>query len=308
MPEKSRKVLGSDSDEAQTARVVDMQHPGATFTNQLPDMGMVQERLFRSMRANIFQVTRQSITVHDDPSDIVAHDEFLSGDLPSAVMYGIIEMPPIRGLALAMVDGALLAALVDNLFGATQTMARAGDARQSGELSNMELRIGNRLMDIIVRTLDETFQAQIPVAMTLLRVETHSALASVAEAADPYLIMPATISLSTGEGHVKIALPYRGLEPHREALTAPIGSNVHNEADVIWQDQIRTALGEASLEIGIEVGTSNISVHVLKALSVDDVLPLKLHDGARLVCGGVSVAAARYGSLAGNYGVMIDDE
>lgn len=308
MRDGSYTLIEPDSSDAAEAERLDMINRGATFTNRLPDMGAVLERLFRAYRTNVYQDLRWSVSLSDETTDLVAHDDFLTSASANSVLYGVIDLPPIRGLTLAIIDGSLLAAFVDSLFGAPSGLKGTGYECQSSDLSNMETRIGNRLMNITAKTLEDTFKSQIAVTASLVRTETHSALASVGDAADPYCILSALISLPTGDGRVSIAIPYRGLEPYREALSAPIGGNMQHEADKLWREQIRRALGSAPLTLGVEIGTSKVPVHALKTLGVGDVLPVKLHDGAHLTYAGTSIATGRYGAHEEKYGVMIDDE
>ncbi|GHD98138.1 hypothetical protein U879_11715 [Defluviimonas sp. 20V17] len=288
----------------ETYQAIDLLHPETVFVNRLPDMTGVVERLFRHFRALLFQEFRYTLQSADGQFRILSHDEYL-GNRPGYNLYGILALPPVKGLSLVILEGSLLAALVDELFGAS---APAGPEQARGQISIMETRIGRRLVEMVVTSINVAFQQYFPVAAEIVRTEGFSALASVADAAEPFCVLSTTLGLSTGEGSVSIAIPYRGLEPFSEVLGAPMGGESQKEAHSQWIDRIAASIDTVPVEIAFEIGTTQLSAGALGALAEGDILPLALHRDARAIIGGAAVGTITYGAVGTNYGVYFAND
>lgn len=286
------------------AKAVDLLNPARQFVNRLPDMSGIVERLVRNFRTQLFQDFRLNAQSVEGEFDIITHDEYLT---PRAgyQLFGILNIQPIRGLSLITIEGTLLAALVDELFGAS---APASTALARPQISNMEARIGRRLIDMLGKALQAAFQQYFTIQVELVRTEGYAALATVGDAADPYCSMRARVALPTGEGAISLALPYRGLEPHREILGSPAGGQAEMEARSYWADRITEAIESVPVEVGFEIGIIALSARSLSTLGVGDVLPLTFHRNARAMIGGAPVATVRYGAVGQSYGVCFSHD
>lgn len=285
--------------EAAQFTKIDLLNPETVFVNRLPDMTVVQERLFRHFKTLLFQEFRRNVDSTDDVFHIVSHDEYLS-HRGGCNLYGIMNIAPIKGLSLVTIDGHLLAAVVDDIFGAD---APAPLDSGRNELSRMENRIGKRLMNMMVASVSTAFQQYFEVSAEIVRTEGFSALASVGDAAEPFCAMSTKLSLPTGAGTLSIAMPYRGLEPFREILGSPMGGRGQQDASSLWADRIEAAVDNVPIEIAFEIGTVSLPARNLATLAVGDVLPLTFHRNARAMIGGTSIAEIRYGAVDLNYGV-----
>ncbi|MDA3888300.1 MAG: FliM/FliN family flagellar motor switch protein [Allgaiera sp.] len=288
----------------ETSHTIDLLKPETVFVNRLPDMTGVVERLFRHFRALLFQEFRYTLQSADGQFRILSHDEYL-GNRPGYNLYGILALPPIKGLSLVILEGPLLAALVDELFGAS---APAEPDQTRAQISIMESRIGRRLIEMIVTSVNVAFEQYFPIAAEIVRTEGFSALASVADAAEPFCVLSTTLSLSTGTGSVSIAIPYRGLEPFSEVLGAPMGGESQKEAHSQWVDRIAASIDNVPVEVAFEIGSIQLSAGALAALSEGDVLPLTLHHDARAIIGGAAVGTITYGADGANYGVYFGND
>lgn len=288
----------------ETPEKIDLLTPSTVFVNRLPDLTAVVERMFRHFRTLLFQEFRYNLQAVEGRYGIVSHDEYLGGR-NGYNLYGILNISAIKGRSLIILEGALLAALVDDLFGADRPTPPELDQPQ---ISIMETRIGRRLMDMLVTSLNVAFQQYFEANAEILRTEGFAALASVGDAAEPFCVISGALSLATGGGTIAIGIPYRGLEAHREVLGAPIGAQAEKEAQSQWADRVAAAVDDVPIEIGFEIGTVPMSAGAIAALAVGDVLPLTLHRSARAVVGDTSVGPITYGAVGSNYGVYFGND
>jgi flagellar motor switch protein FliM len=282
---------------------VDLIHPESVFVNRLPDMTTVRERVFRQFKNKLFQETRRNIQSADEKFEIISHDEFLSqGDTYN--IYGVVSIQPIKGYSLIMIEGGLLAAIVDDMFGADKNQA----SKPAKTMSIMEGRISQKLVKIALASLDESLQQYFPAASTIIRTEEYAALASVSDAGEPFCVMSTVISMPTGSGKLSIAIPYRGLEPFREVLGAPAGGANYHDADIFWSKQIDTCIDHIPIQVGVEIARSSVSTRLVESLSIGDILPLSLHNKAILLVGNQPIAEVSYGEINSHYGVCFSHE
>lgn len=325
MPERSEEVLVASGEDVTVSldavpsgdagggpppspRIVDLINPGTLFVNRLPDMTTVMDRVFRHIKSRIFQEFRRDVELDDEWNEIATHDRYLGqwsrpGGQPARALFGVVNIEPLAGFSIITVGGEVLAALVDDLFGATEPGKAL--APTSSEISAMETRIGSRLFKIVGDAVTNTFQQYFETRVSLVRTEGHAALATVSDAAEPFFVMGAKIGMPTGEGAISVAIPYRGLEPFAEILASPVGGQAQQGAASLWKARLSEAMDGVPVEVAFEVGSSSVSAAHLAALKVGDVLPLRLHENARVVAGGAQIAELEnYGGLDDKYGVL----
>jgi flagellar motor switch protein FliM len=284
--------------EIEPLRRIDLVSPAATFVNRLSDMTAFRERFFRSCRTRLFQMLRRTIHVSDERFEVVPHDEYLTGIHSGQCLYGITELAPVRGLSLVTVSRGLLSAVVDDMFGAGDIPG--GTRNDPGEISAMERRIGMKLIESFAHALRDAFAPQLDIAPRLIRAESHPTLASVADAEELLCTMVANLATPTGGGLLSVAIPYRGLEPYRVALSSPISGLNQTEPNTAWSSQLATVTDEVEIDVVIETGTVKIPVQTLQNLKVGDILPLRLFRYARVVStDGIQLCVADVGARDG---------
>ncbi|MDD2862698.1 MAG: flagellar motor switch protein FliM [Acidiphilium sp.] len=283
--------------------------PSATFINRLPDMSVLFERLFRAFRTHVFQEMRRSTTVHGEKHGIVLHDDYLVASAGHYSLFGIMNISPVRGMALACIEGEFLAALVDDLFGGGNQDASKHAAPVERGPSVMERRVGEQLMRMLGQSIQDALGQHFPVHTDVLRTETHATLASVADASEPYYAMSSIFALPTGQGEISIALPYRGLETFREALSAPIGSGSRQGADDHWAGLVKRALEDINFDLGIEIGSFELPIKFLANMQVGQMVPITLHKDALIKIGNIVIGTCQCGAFDDEvYGVRLNDD
>ncbi len=289
------------------AQKIDLVHRQRHFTNTLPDLRLYRERFFRACRTRLFQTLRRNVQVEDDRSTTLLHDEYLNAVHDGPCLYTIYAIPPLRGLALLTISRSLLAAVVDDLFGAGGIHAKIG--QNDLDLSGMERRIGVKFGVMAGQSLRDAFLPQIEFTPTVTGTESHAALVSVADSAEPFSVMAARLSLSTGGGLVSVAIPYRALEPYRTALSSVISIGGKHDNEKAWEDQMDASLGEVPIELAAQAGVVSIPVRSLSRLQVGDIVALQIFRHARLVRpdGGV-LCLADYGERDGEIHLRVHSD
>ena len=267
--------------ESVSPQRIDLVNPAATFVNRLPDMTAFRERFFRACRTRVFQALRRSLQVGNERWAVIPHDEYLTQVHSDQCLYGITELPPVRGLSIVTVSRGLLSAVVDDLFGAGDIPTDPADT--TDEISAMERRIGLKLLGMFVQSLRDAFAPQIDIAPRLVRTESHTTLASVADAEEPLCMMAANVAMQTGGGLLSVAIPYRGLEPYRLILASSTSGLALTKTNQAWFEQIAAMLDRVPIEVAVAAGVIRIPVREMRRLKVGDVIPFRLFKQARIV-------------------------
>ncbi|HUC18051.1 MAG TPA: hypothetical protein VMA37_10240 [Acetobacteraceae bacterium] len=277
---------------------IDLVHKQRHHANTLPDLRLFRERFFRACRTRLFQTLRLNVRIDDERSDTLPHDDYLSMVHEGPCFYTIYAMPPLRGPALLTISRSLLAAIVDDLFGAGDIRTAIG--QNDLDLSGMERRIGMKFGALAAQSLRDAFSPQIDLVATVTGTESYAALVSIADPAEPLCIMAARISLSTGGGLVSTAIPYRSLEPYRAALSSVISVAGNIDSERAWEEQMETSLDEIPVELAVQAGVAAISVERLSKIQIGDVILLKLFRHARIApADGELLCLADYGERNG---------
>ena len=281
-----------------------MLRPPAMMSNRLPDLTIVYERLFRAFRGRLFHDTRRNIGVMGVGHKVIQHDDLLNMWPDTPVLFGVVEIQPLRGFSIIMIEGSFLSCIVDALF----SSGEPAPSTAGQDLTPMEKRIGESIMKMVAQSADDALRTHLEVGVHVLRTETHPTLASVADAAEPYYAMFAKLAAGSGGegGGLTVAFPYRSLEAFRTALSSPGGVSLRHDSNATWDRQLATALDEIEISLGVEIGTTSIPLGDLASLAPGDVLPVTLHRLARVTDVNGPVAEAAFGRLdEERYGVVL---
>ncbi|RYD03108.1 hypothetical protein N752_22105 [Desulforamulus aquiferis] len=143
------------------------------------------------------------------------------------------------------------------------------------ELTDIELSVCNR---IIKRLLDHLTISWKDIAAVTPRIESIDANPHLHQLMSPNDIV-AVITFSTGVGEevrglINLCLPFNFLDPVLSRFSATnqfMRDNEQNETDI---KALEFWLGEADVELAVNVGQNEISVKDFLQLQVGDVLPL----------------------------------
>jgi flagellar motor switch protein FliM len=277
--------------------VLDLVGPFKNMHARIPSMDVFRERFFRLSRTAFFQKFRRNLQIEQEVLEIRIHDEYINS-VPTPSYFAIHEFAPLRGFLLFQLSGQLIAAVIDDLYGAGGMKTEF----TGKDLSAMEMRIASLLAGVFAKSLAETFYAYIPVQPSLIRTETHTTLATIADSKDQLVVMSASFGTACGSGPFSIAVPYVALEPHKEAFAASVSMASRRDDDDHWRDAMMTRLLEVPLSLSIEIATIRLSLRRLANLKPGDVLPLPMSAHAVVKEKRVHLGKAVIGTTADGVG------
>jgi flagellar motor switch protein FliM len=112
--------------------------------------------IMRKIALSLSQRMRCPVHLVSCVTGVVTHDQALS-TLPDVMLAGIADLAPLHGRGIIAIEGTLIGAVVDAMFGATTK-----DQYTRNDLSGMELRIGRQMIDQTVVGIGEVLASVTP--------------------------------------------------------------------------------------------------------------------------------------------------
>mgnify|MGYP004480964283 CR=1 FL=1 len=213
---------------------------------------------------------RMKVNVDVVSVDQLTYDEFVNS-MPPSMSVGIFEFNPLPGQILFGITYEVLSCIVDRMLGGK------GDANsQYKELTDVETSLTKKIIDIIVKTLNDSWTSIVPVEYAIVGLE--NGFQSVQVAAPGEIVALLTFEIQVNEktfGLASLCFPYPVLE-------TVLG---HLSTQHIFQTKGLVASNDERLKMISKINTSNVDLRVQFgqcSITLDDFLQLSEGDIIKL--------------------------
>ena len=268
---------------------------------RMPAIEAANERFCRLLRIGLFNFMGRVPEIAAGPLRALKYAEFTAAlALPASI--NVVQVKPLRGNALFVVEPALVYLVVDNLFG--------GDGRFQGraegrECTPTEQRIIQRMLSVIFDEYEKSWKDLYPLSFELLRSESNLQFANVATPTDIVIAMTFTIESGGGSGAFHICIPYPSLEPIRDLIHGSGEKNERPEPDRRWLRTLSRQVQAAEVELVADLVTLPVTVKQLLSMTVGDILSVEIPEIVTAQVDGVPIFDCRFGTLNGQYALRI---
>ena len=268
---------------------------------RMPTMEIVNERFARYFRIGMFNFMRRSADVTIGGLRVQKFSEF-TRNLPVPANFNIIQLKPLRGHALLVLDPNLIFLVVDNMFG--------GDGRfhtrvEGREFTQTEQRIIGKMIAVAFDALEKAWETVFKLQFEFVRSEMNPQFANIATPNE--VVVTSSFNVEFGEkgGAVNICMPYSMIEPLREQLYSTMqGDQV--AVDKRWQQMLARQVQSADVELTAILGQANVTLdHILK-MQVGDIIPLEVGESITAQVDGVPVMECQYGIFNSQYAMKVE--
>jgi len=291
----------ADEVPAGEVRPYDLAHQERTVRGRMPTLEIINERFARLLRLGFFNFMRRNPEISIGPVRVIKYGEFVR-NLVVPTNLNVVQLKPLRGNALFVLDPSLIFTVVDNMFG--------GDGRfhsrvEGRDFTATEQRIIGRLLAVVLEEYAKSWQPVHPLQFEFVRSEMHTQFANIATPGDLVVVTTFAIGLGSGGGELHICLPYAGIEPIRELLfSATQGDNL--EPDRRWLRMLSKQVQLAEVELTANLTQIPLRVRDLLGMKVGDVIGFDLPDTVSAQVDGVPIFDCRYGMLKNQYALKIE--
>jgi len=236
---------------------------------RMPTLDVIHQQFSRLFRLALSEMLRKTVEVTITNQSVLKFGEFTKR-LPVPAYLQIISMEPLRGTAMVATDAATVYLLVDHFFGgAGQTHVKP----EGQDFTLIEQRVMRTVMAMGLKDLQKAWEPVQKVAIKAVRAEMNPQLASIVLPADVVIVVTLGIELGNSVGDLHLCLPYAMLEPIRERLQVSFQSDFY-EVDHGWVRRFSNRLKEASVNISVALGESELSVEEFMRFAPGDVITL----------------------------------
>ncbi|MEL7310363.1 MAG: FliM/FliN family flagellar motor switch protein [Pseudomonadota bacterium] len=214
-----------------------------------------------------------------------------------------MNLSPLPGHSVVVVDNPLLAALVEGFFGfsadesAESTEETPAPALQIREqFTRGEYRVAELALSELCEVQNEAWEKVHPIQASVAGSETDPTVGMGLEPKDAVVVARFTVEAPGGAGSLFWFLPASQIAPIADDLEGATNARPV-QPDPAWYPLWRAHLLDIDVDATATVGTMTLSLRKVVALSPGDLIPLSGPDRARLSVGRTQCAQGAFGRL-----------
>lgn len=271
----------------------------------LSSVDMINERFIRLFRLGLLEVLRTSPRINPARARILKFGTYLQ-DLTPPLSVNVVRARGLRGYSTVVIDPGMVFSSLDGFFGG---LGKAAVQLPPGRLfTPTESRIIRLILDVLFRSLTEAWAPLMPIDFEVVSSEINPQFAQIADESD--LVVLSRFEVDAGEVHrsfIDVVMPYAALKPVRDVLRSRVQTgDGHDESDHTWRRELTEALGDAAVDLRVQLGQVELRVGELEQLVPGQTLWLRLPDHASIRINGQPSYAGTVGALGAQRAVRID--
>lgn len=268
---------------------------------RMPTLEIINERFARLLRIGLFNFLRRTTEVSVGPVRVTKYSEFIR-NLVVPTNLNLVQMKPLRGTCLMVLDPNLVFLLVDNLFG--------GDGRfhtriEGRDFTQTEQRIIQRILEIIFETYAKSWEPVYPVSFEFIRSEMNTQFANIATPNEVVISTTFTLELGQVSGEMHFCTPYSTIEPVRDVLASSLQGETL-EVDKRWMRLMTQQLQTAEVEIVADLGIAHTTIGDMLNMRVGDILPINVPSTIEAKVDNVPIMECSFGKFNGQYALRVE--
>ena len=235
---------------------------------RMPALGVVNERFAAKFRTDLSAMVRKTVDIETEPVDMVKFEDFRLS-LPVPTSLHIFRIDPLVGQALVVLDGRLVFSLIECYFGGKGTEHVRIEGRDFSAIENAMIK---KVVTACLNDIATAWERVHKVEMTYLRSEVNPEFAAIVLPGDLVIVIRFNVDIEGVGGHMSLCIPYSTIEPIRDRFHGGFGDLP--KEDRKWKKRIYDRIKNTSVDIAVELGSTQITAERLLGLKVGDVIQL----------------------------------
>ena len=293
--------LSADSGQAKV-KAYDFSSQDRIVRGRMPTLDMINEKFSRGFRVDMFNLLRRDVELTVNNLSMMKYSDYI-GSMTTPTSINVVKMPPLRGVALFVFQPELVFSLVDSFFGG---QGGFNSTIKDREFTPTEVRIIEKLLEIIFKNYQQAWQSVIPIALQLDSMEANPRMANFLSPIDVLVLNNFHIGLENSGGAFQIVLPYNMLEPVRELMGSVVKTDGAEEDDR-WTTSLQEEVMDVAVGVSSALAQVNVSLKDIVGLKKGDVIPIELPDAVTLCAEEVPMFKAKFGVSDGYMALKITD-
>jgi len=287
-------------------RLYDLLAEQTPALTQMPTLGpaldRINHRFSRHLRAALLQHLRRGVDVVPGTIELLKHRQLMER-LSAPTYLTLVNMKPLRGTILVLLDAQLVVAIVESRFGGS---GRFPVTMTNREFTPFELKSMRRVIEMTLEQYALAWQPHGNFEPDIVRQETNPQFAGFATADDLILVSNFDVQIDHGRGMMVTCVPYASIEPiNDEMMSGVVEGSV--EHDARWSDALSSGLEQASITVNVELGNIEITVADLVSIQPGTVFEMDRPETLTVESGGVPLFRGRWGRVGRKVGIKIEE-
>jgi len=237
---------------------------------RMPSLDAINDRFSRFFKNTLSNMLRRIVDVTPISLDSLKFGNFMrSLAVPTSIH--IINIEPLRGNALVVLETKLVFALVDCFFGGR---GYGGMKIEGREFTSIEQRMLTKVVDAAIKELEKAWKPVYELHFSYVRGEMNPQFAGIIPNDDVLIVMQFDVDMDDLSGNIMVCIPYMLIDPIRDRLYASFSSNEKVKIDDVWLNRFKHELMNVAVDLTIDLGNTSFSPRELSSLKPGDVLVL----------------------------------
>lgn len=237
--------------------------------------------------------------------DQLTYEEFIRS-MPSPISVGVFEFEPLSGQILLGISFDVLSCIVNRMLGGSGNLEI-----QTRELTDIEKALAKKVFKIIIQSLEDAWNAIIPVTGKFISLDDNYQSIQVATAGEIVALLTFEVQISGKHyGLFSICFPYPVLEA---VLTHLSTQHIFQTKGLVASSEERmkmiSKLNSSNVDLRVQFGTCNITLDDFLQLNEGDIVRLdnKIKDDLIVKVNGEKKFFARPGIIKDNICIKITE-
>lgn len=283
-------------------RPYDLANQERIVRGRMPSLELINERFARNLRTGLFNYLQRNADVSPGSVRVQKYSDFIR-NLVVPTSLNLIQLKPLRGAGLIVLDPNLVFLVVDNMFG--------GDGRfhtrvEGREFTPTESRIIQGLLKVVFAEYEKAWKPVFEIKCEYLRSELNCQFANIAMPNEVVIAVTFSLEFNASTVEMHFCIPYSMIEPIRELLSGGAMRSDHLIADKRWVGLLSRQIQDAELELVATLGRGRVSLRTILEMKAGDVIPIDIPEQLIAEADRVPVAVCRYGIQNGNYALKFE--
>ncbi len=259
----------SDS-EHKSYKLYNFRRPDKFSKDNLRALRDIHREFSKAISLVLSGYLRMRVEIEIVSVDQLTYEEFVRS-MPSPISVGVFEFEPLSGQILLGISFEVISCIVNRMLGGVGNIET-----QTRELTDIEKALAKKVINIIIKSLEDSWNAIIPVTGKFISLDDNYQSIQVATAGEIVALLTFEVQISGKHfGLFSLCFPYPVLE-------TVLG---HLSTQHIFQTKGLVASNDERLKMISKINTSNVDLRVQFgqcSITLDDFLQLNEGDIIKL--------------------------
>ena len=294
-----------DTDQHKSYKLYNFRRPDKFSKDNLRALRDIHREFSKAISLILSGYLRMRVEIEIVSVDQLTYEEFVRS-MPSPISVGVFEFEPLSGQILLGISFEVLSCIVNRMLGGIGSVDI-----QARELTDIEKALAKKIINIIIQSLEDSWNAIIPVTGKFISLDDNYQSIQVATAGEIVALLTFEVQISGKHfGLFSICFPYPVLETVLGHLST---QHIFQTKGLVASNEERmkmiSKLNSSNVDLRVQFGSCNITLDDFLQLTEGDIIKLdnKVQDDLIVKVNGEKKFFARPGTIKDNICVKITD-